>query len=135
MASATYPARIPPSAFGLPPRRHQLPVRPPLDFSCFTSASTASQRQQTKPKQPPAPVPQLFEDIASLREEINAIDNAAASLAEKRSGLVLRLERAVRSQSPILRLPSELLSAIFVMGVLSPDEENPVMVGSLMLVW
>lgn len=58
-----------------------------------------------------------------------------ASLMSQRHELESHLEQAVRSQSPVLRLPSELFSKIFVMGVLGMGDENPVMVATLMLVW
>jgi hypothetical protein len=58
-----------------------------------------------------------------------------ASLMSRRHELESHLEQAVRLQSPVLRLPSELLSSIFVMGILGIGDENPVMVSTLMLVW
>lgn len=58
-----------------------------------------------------------------------------ASLMSQRHELESHLEQAVRLQSPVLRLPSELLSSIFVMGILGIGDENPVMVSTLMLVW
>lgn len=58
-----------------------------------------------------------------------------ATLMSRRHELETHLERAVRSQSPVLRLPSELLSSIFVMGVFEIGDEDPVMVSTLMLVW
>ena len=58
-----------------------------------------------------------------------------ATLMSKRHELESHLERAVRIQSPVLRLPSELLSSIFVIGVLGIGDEDPVMISTLMLVW
>jgi hypothetical protein len=68
-----------------------------------------------------------------------------ASLMSQRRDLESRLEQAVRLQSPVLRLPSELLSSIFIIGVLGdledgesehPDEGDvTVMLPALMLVW
>lgn len=58
-----------------------------------------------------------------------------AFLMSQRHELESHLEQAVRLQSPVLRLPTELLSSIFVMGVLGMGDENPVMVPTLMLVW
>ena len=58
-----------------------------------------------------------------------------AFLMSQRHALESHLEQAVRLQSPVLRLPSELLSSIFIMGVLGIEDENPVMVPTLMLVW
>ncbi|KAJ8520711.1 hypothetical protein ONZ45_g2507 [Pleurotus djamor] len=57
-----------------------------------------------------------------------------AQLLTERQELETRLERAVRLQSPVLRLPSELLSSIFIKGVLGMGDENPIMVSTLMLV-
>lgn len=73
--------------------------------------------------------------ITHLREAIRSLDSKMASLMSQRRELELHLEQAVRLQSPVLRLPSELLSSIFVMGVLGIGDENPVMVSTLMLVW
>jgi hypothetical protein len=73
--------------------------------------------------------------ITHLREAIRSLDCKMASLMSQRHELESRLEQAVRLQSPVLRLPSELLSSIFVMGVLGIGDENPVMVSTLMLVW
>lgn len=53
----------------------------------------------------------------------------------QRHELETHLEQAVRLQSPIHRLPNELLASIFVLGVLGIRDENPVMVPTLMLVW
>lgn len=58
-----------------------------------------------------------------------------ASLMIQRHELESHLERAVRLQSPVLRLPSELLASIFVISVLGVGDDNPVMVPTLMLVW
>lgn len=66
-----------------------------------------------------------------------------ASLMIQRRDLELRLEQAVRLQSPVLRLPSELLSSIFMIEVLGDTEEDnsesadagKVSIESIMLVW
>ncbi|KAG6868982.1 hypothetical protein C0993_006504 [Termitomyces sp. T159_Od127] len=72
--------------------------------------------------------------IPLLREAIDTLDTRMATLMNRRHELETHLERAVRLQSPVLRLPSELLSSIFVMGVLEIGDEDPVMVSTLMLV-
>jgi len=72
--------------------------------------------------------------ITHLREAIRSLDCKMASLISQRHELESHLEQAVRLQSPVLRIPSELLSSIFVMGVLWIADENPVMVSTLMLV-
>lgn len=73
--------------------------------------------------------------IPRLREAIHSLDSKMASLMIQRHELEAHLEQAVRLQSPIHRLPNELLRAIFVIGVLRIEDENPVMVPTLMLVW
>lgn len=73
--------------------------------------------------------------IAYLREAIAGIDTKMGALARERVELESKLETAVRLQSPVLRLPSELLSQIFAIGVLDMGDENPIMVPTLMLVW
>lgn len=73
--------------------------------------------------------------IPRLREAIHSLDSKMASLMSQRHELEAHLEQAVRLQSPIHRLPNELLRAIFVIGVLRIGDENPVMVPTLMLVW
>ena len=73
--------------------------------------------------------------IAYLRDAISTIDTKMSSLVKERTELETKLETAVRLQSPILRLPSELLSSIFTIGVLGMGGEDPIMVPTLMLVW
>jgi hypothetical protein len=73
--------------------------------------------------------------IAYLRDALTTIDVKMASLVKERAELETKLETAVRLQSPVLRLPSELLSSIFSIGVLDMGDEDPVMVPTLMLVW
>ncbi|KAJ3791283.1 hypothetical protein GGU11DRAFT_672846 [Lentinula aff. detonsa] len=72
--------------------------------------------------------------ISRLREAINSLDSKMASLMSQRHELEVHLEQAVRLQSPIHRLPNELLASIFVIGVLEMADESPVMVPTLMLV-
>jgi len=81
----------------------------------------------------PRPMPQ--ERISSLREAINSLDIQMADLMSQRQALKAQLEQHVRLQSPVVRLPSELLSSIFVMGVLGMGDGDPVIVPTLMLVW
>ncbi|TFK28047.1 hypothetical protein FA15DRAFT_678688 [Coprinopsis marcescibilis] len=69
-----------------------------------------------------------------LREAIASIDAKIAALVSQKRELEAKLEGEVRLQSPVLRVPSELLSSIFIMGVLGMGEEDPVMVPTLMLV-
>jgi hypothetical protein len=73
--------------------------------------------------------------IAYLRESISSTDAKIAALVKERADLEAKLETAVRLQSPILRLPTEILSNIFTIGVLGITDDNPIMVPTLMLVW
>ena len=73
--------------------------------------------------------------IAYLRDTIATIDLKMTTLAKERADLETKLETAVRLQSPILRLPTEILSNIFTVGVLGMSDDNPIMVPTLMLVW
>ena len=73
--------------------------------------------------------------VAYLREEIANIDAQIAVLISQRRELVSKLEHEVRAQSPVIRIPSELLSSIFIMGVLGMGDEDPIMIATLMLVW
>jgi len=57
-----------------------------------------------------------------------------ASLLNQRQEIELHLEQVVRSQSPIYRIPEELLSSIFVTGVRNMGEEDSLLVATLMLV-
>ncbi|KAG9315781.1 hypothetical protein JVU11DRAFT_3430 [Chiua virens] len=72
--------------------------------------------------------------ISRLREALDALDTQMASLLRQRQELESRLEQAVRSQSPIYRLPEELLSSIFIIGVCQSGDQDPLLVSSLMLV-
>ncbi|KIK91637.1 hypothetical protein PAXRUDRAFT_13684 [Paxillus rubicundulus Ve08.2h10] len=72
--------------------------------------------------------------IPLLREALNSLDTRMASLLDQRRELESHLEQAARSQSPVYRLPEELLSSIFVVGVCELGDEDPLLVSSLMLV-
>ncbi|KAJ3538337.1 hypothetical protein NM688_g6535 [Phlebia brevispora] len=74
--------------------------------------------------------------INHLREALHNLDSRMASLLNERNFLESRLECAVRLQSPIQRLPSELLSSIFVAGVMDreEEEEDALMFSNIMLV-
>ena len=108
------------------PRRAAFPAhrtRPPVTNASFASPShgRSSGSQYTS--------------IPDLREAINSLDSRMASLMHERHALETHLERAVRLQAPVHRIPSELLSHIFIIGVLDATDDNPVMVPTLMLVW
>lgn len=73
--------------------------------------------------------------ISHLREALQSLETKVASLLNERDVLESRLESAVRLQSPIQRMPSELLASIFVIGVIGVDEEeDSVMLSNIMLV-
>jgi hypothetical protein len=72
--------------------------------------------------------------IPSLREEINRIESKMANLMSERNLLESRLAQAVRLQSPIHRIPGELLAHIFTIAVLDMEDEDPLMLSTLMLV-
>ncbi|KDQ62299.1 hypothetical protein JAAARDRAFT_122507 [Jaapia argillacea MUCL 33604] len=74
------------------------------------------------------------ESIPHLREAIQSLESKMASLLSEREMLESRLEQAVRLQSPIHRLPNELLASIFVNGVFDTEEEDPLMLSNVMLV-
>ncbi|KAF9533211.1 hypothetical protein CPB83DRAFT_873752 [Crepidotus variabilis] len=121
----TYPARIPASVFTQPRRR-----KPSLKAYIPVALKPRSCGNVDDVYVPRTPT---FMSIAYLREAISTIDLRMATLVKERAELETKLETAVRLQSPILRLPSELLSNIFTIGVLE-TEEDPVMVPTLMLV-
>jgi hypothetical protein len=72
--------------------------------------------------------------IPHLREALSSLDSKMASLMSQREELESHLEQAVRLQSPIQRLPCEILASVFIKGVFGADDENPLMVSTLMLV-
>ncbi|KAL6304393.1 hypothetical protein BKA93DRAFT_733263 [Sparassis latifolia] len=72
--------------------------------------------------------------IPHLREALHSLESEMASLLTQRDLLESKLEQAVRLQSPIQRLPNELLASIFVIGVLDGEEEDSLMMSTLMLV-
>ena len=129
MSTSSYPARIPASVF-IAPRRRKTSIKnytslPPLK----TRVSNVASDDVYVPRSP------AFMSIAYLREALSTIDVKMAALTKERAALEAKLETAVRLQSPVLRLPSELLSNIFTIGVLGMGDEEPIMVPTLMLVW
>lgn len=135
---ATYPCRVvPASAFG--PQRPKafytappaFPAPPPYPTASPMGYTTASGSSSSKP--PTRPEPPSSASIPDLRDAISSLDSKMASLMRERHALESSLERAVRLQAPIHRIPSEVLSQIYLMGVYADD--NPVMIPTLMLVW
>ncbi|KAJ6477361.1 hypothetical protein C8R47DRAFT_984900 [Mycena vitilis] len=113
---STYPLRVPPGA--CPPRRgppaRTYPISAPPPPLALKSVDDAH-----RPRGPPG---NLL--IPRLRDAIHSLDSKMASLMSQRRDLETRLEQAVRLQSPVLRLPSELLSSIFIIGVLGDSEDD-----------
>lgn len=72
--------------------------------------------------------------IPHLREALHSLESQMASLRTQKHILESRLEQAVRLQSPVQRLPSELLGSIFAIGVLQMEEEDSLLLSTLMLV-
>ncbi len=72
--------------------------------------------------------------ISHLREALNSLDSKVASLLSERDVLESRLESAVRLQSPVHRLPSELLASMFVTAVTGSGEEDSWTLSTIMLV-
>ena len=133
MSATTYPARIPASVF-TSPRRRRSSVK---SYTPLPNLKTQVRNISSSPSSDDGYVPRspAFMSIAYLREAIAAIDIKMAALIKERADLETKLETAVRLESPVLRLPSELLSNIFTVGVLGMGDEDPIMVTTLMLVW
>ncbi|TCD65268.1 hypothetical protein EIP91_002933 [Steccherinum ochraceum] len=72
--------------------------------------------------------------IPHLREALSSLESKMATLLSERDEIESRLEQAVRLQSPVHRLPNELLASIFIIGVLTAEEEDSLMLSALMLV-
>ena len=72
--------------------------------------------------------------IPHLREAILSLDSKMATLLNERDLLELRLEHAVRMNSPVQRLPNDLLASIFSIAVLEEEDEDSITLSNLMLV-
>ncbi|KAJ3937107.1 MAG: hypothetical protein NXY57DRAFT_772932 [Lentinula lateritia] len=118
--------RVPPSSFA-PRRATSHPPVHQYHHPAYTQKLPSVEGNASPRCHPSASIPRL-------REAINSLDSKMASLMSQRHELETHLEQAVRLQSPIHRLPNELLASIFVLGVLGIRDENPVMVPTLMLV-
>ncbi|KAF9483455.1 hypothetical protein BDN70DRAFT_799710 [Pholiota conissans] len=127
--STSYPARIPASVFTQPRRR-----KPSLKNYGHIPPPSIKPPRISNADDVYIPRPPTFMSIAYLRDALSSIDVKMAALVKERAELETKLETAVRLQSPVLRLPSELLSSIFSIGVLEMGDEDPVMVPTLMLV-
>jgi hypothetical protein len=77
------------------------------------------------------------DSIPRLREALRSVETKLATMAHERQRLVTALEQAVRVQSPVQRLPRELLANMFTAGVLAEEDEDgsdPLLLSSIMLV-
>ncbi|EJC98487.1 uncharacterized protein FOMMEDRAFT_137084 [Fomitiporia mediterranea MF3/22] len=73
--------------------------------------------------------------IPHLREALSTLESQMASLQFERKKLETRLENAVRRQSPIQRIPGELLGSIFEIGVhRASGAEDALLLSTLMRV-
>ncbi|OJT13829.1 hypothetical protein TRAPUB_9599 [Trametes pubescens] len=72
--------------------------------------------------------------IPHLREALHSLESKMARLLNERDRLEARLEQAVRLQSPVQRVPNDLLSSIFTIAVLDGEEEDSITLSNLMLV-
>ncbi|KAF8908886.1 hypothetical protein CPB84DRAFT_1766254 [Gymnopilus junonius] len=122
MSTSTYPARIPASVFTNPRRRRS-------SVKSYTALPTLKAQVRNSSTTDDVYVPRspTFMSIAYLRDAIAAIDLKMTALIKERADLEIKLETAVRLESP-------LLSNIFRIGVLGMGDEDPIMVATLMLV-
>lgn len=104
-----------------PRRTHDIPSTMPQVQTLRSPISGRSRRTQ----------PSM--SIPHLREALDSLEDRMATLLNERERLETRLEHAVRMQSPVQRLPSELLASIFVNGVFDQGEEDAVLLANIML--
>lgn len=109
-----------------PQSRNSVHSRDPPQPSAFAASAYASRARAERNSSDVS--------IDHLREALNSLDSKMASLLNERDILESRLERAVRLHSPVHRLPSELLASIFTMGVMSIEEDDSLLLTTLMLV-
>ncbi|CAL1712837.1 unnamed protein product [Somion occarium] len=123
----------------LPPPYELYDLYPPVPVAATDSLRSHSSQTEpprhTAPGSPRSPRKQAGNlSIPHLREALNSLESKMATLLSERDILESRLEQAVRLQSPVQRLPNELLASIFIQGVLDMEEEDSLMLSSLMLV-
>ncbi|KAH8825336.1 hypothetical protein DL96DRAFT_177833 [Flagelloscypha sp. PMI_526] len=86
-------------------------------------------------EQPQLPFARYHNDAQRLREAIATLDAQISALVLRRNQLEVHLERAVHSQSPVHRVPPEILAKIFELGVQQEEEDfSCLMVQTVMLV-
>ena len=109
---------------------HGHPV--PVDFRRSSQQAAAAATSTTT--QQASSAAQSKNQINHLRNALSHLESRMALLLSERDLLESRLESAVRMQSPVQRLPSELLASIFIMGVMNMEEDDSLMLSTLMLV-
>lgn len=105
------------------------PSRRQNSGSGTASHSVNSRGDRERTHAPAAPT-----SIPHLREALDSLESQMANLMYERRMLESRLEQAVRQQAPVHRLPRELLGSIFEIAVHPQDEEDAVLLSTLMLV-
>lgn len=108
-----------------------------------TPSSARSHRRQSRKQvsrdardAPQLPFTSARSDAHRLREAISVLDSQIEALVLQRNQLELHLERAVHVQSPVHRVPPEILGKIFEFGLQGEDEHSsPLMVYAVLLVW
>lgn len=121
------------------PRARSSPPRTPIVITPSITARVDYLNRDTDAFSSDGPIDGTYRSQAApkpsiphLREALSSLNSKMASLMSQREELESHLERAVRLQSPVHRLPCEILSSIFVIGVQEADD--PLMVSTLMLV-
>ncbi|KAI5123116.1 hypothetical protein M0805_001472 [Coniferiporia weirii] len=120
----------------------QAKVSTSTSSSSSASSRARSRRQSTSKSSKPQSTTSSQDDrsgappnsIPHLREALTSLESQMESLMYERRMLESRLEQAVRQQSPVLRLPGELLGSIFEIGVHHMEEEDSLLLSTLMLV-
>ena len=108
-------------------RRHQ--DLPPQPGPSGAGSSRAPAPWMSSPRRSTANL-----SIPHLREAIHSLESKMASLLSERDLLESHLEQAVRMQSPVQRVPSDLLASIFSIAVPDGDGEDSITLSNLMLV-
>ncbi|EJD50902.1 hypothetical protein AURDEDRAFT_112024 [Auricularia subglabra TFB-10046 SS5] len=75
-----------------------------------------------------------LDSIPHLRQALSTLDLRMRTLADQRSQVETRLASVVALQSPIRKLPREILAVVFAAGVRELDDEDPLFLPRLTLV-
>ncbi|KAH9932683.1 uncharacterized protein BXZ73DRAFT_89869 [Epithele typhae] len=118
-------------------------LEPPRQLRAPTTMSWTSEVSEPPPYSRPPPPPAVWSSprrstanlsIPHLREAIHSLESKMAKLLDERDLLESRLEQAVRMQSPVQRVPHDLLASIFSIAVVDGDDEDSITLSNLMLV-